>query len=378
LAGDLAVAVDVGSLIGRPTGVGRFTGELVRALEARDGADRPHVVRYVLSGRATLPPGVIRLPYPARLALACWGHVDHPRAARPLRAAQVVHGTNFVAPPTGKPTVVTVHDGSPLTHPERVDPVVRAFVPVLRRAVSRGAWVHTPSEHVAEQVRELLGATRVRAIPHGAPPRLDAARCGALPDAVAGALGGRPYVLAVGTLEPRKNLPRLVAAFGRMAAAGEVGLVLAGPDGPDAGAVQTAVDALGPERRALVVRTGWVDEPVRERLLAGAVALAYPSLDEGFGLPMLEAFAAGVPVVAAAAGALPEVAGGAALLADPLDVDALAGALATAVTDAATRERLVAAGRGRVGAFAWSTTAASMVELYRDVLSEEPEHGRRR
>ena len=367
MAGRTTVAVDVGSLIGRPTGVGRFTAELVQALEALP--DPPALVRYVLSGRAALPPGVVRLPYPARAALAAWGRADHPRGRRSLRGVDVVHGTNYVVPPTGWPTVVTVHDCSPLTHPERVHPVVRAFVPVLRRAVAAGAWVHTPSLYVAAQVRELLGATRVRAIPHGAPrPLLAAGAARPLPPALA-ALDGRSYVLALGTIEPRKNVPRLVAAFGAVADDHpDVALVLAGAAGPDSPAVAAASERLAPPVRARVVSTGWIDDATRERLLAGAALLAYPSLDEGFGLPLLEAFAASVPVAAAAAGALPEVAGNAALLVAPTDVDALAGALATVLDDEAVRSRLVAAGHVRLRQYDWAATAAAMVGLYRDAI----------
>ncbi len=364
------VAVDVGSLVGRPTGVGRFTAELLTALAALP--DAPTVVRYVLSARATLPPGVRRLPFPARAALKAWGHADHPRARRALHGADVVHGTNFVAPPTGWPTVITVHDCSPLTHPERVHPVVRDFVPVLRRAVTRGAWVHTPSAYVAGQVAELLGTARVRAIPHGAPAALPEDIASApLPPELAGALAGEPYVLAVGTVEPRKNLPTLVRAFAGVAATdGRVRLVLAGPPGTDQGAVDAALAALPADVGARVLVTGWVDEAVRQRLLVGARVLAYPSLDEGFGLPMLEAFGAGVPVVAARAGSLPEVGGDAAVLVSPTDADALADALTTVLHADARHASLRAAGAARLARYDWAATAAAMVGLYRDAIAD--------
>ena len=374
--GALTVAIDIGSLIGRPTGVGRFTGHLVEALDALP--EPPQLRRYVLSGRAALPAGVVRLPYPARAALAAWGRADHPRGRRALRGADVVHGTNFVAPPTRWPTVITVHDCSPLTHPAMVHAVVRTFVPVLRRAVAAGAWIHTPSAYVADQVRELLATDRVRAIPHGSPAPLPADAAGrALPPPL-DELAGRPYVLAVGTVEPRKNLPRLVAAFGLLAADdADLHLVLAGPSGAGTDAVAAAVARLDGHARGRVVLTGWIDEAVRERLLAGARALAYPSLDEGFGLPLLEAFGAGVPTVAASAGSLPEVAGDAALLVDPTDVDALAAALDAALHDDAERARLVAAGRRRLPGYAWSTTAASMVDLYREAMADARADARR-
>ena len=146
--------------------------------------------------------------------------------------------------------------------------------------------------------------------------------------------------------------------------------MLAGAPGSDSAAVAAAVAALAPAVGRRVVCTGWIDEATRQRLLAGAAALAYPSLDEGFGLPVLEAYGADVPVVAADAGALPEVTGDAALLVDPTDADALAEALRRVLDDDAERTRLVAAGRRRLAAHDWSTSAAAMLDLYRDARAE--------
>ena len=368
---DLVVALDVGPLVGARTGIGQFTANLLDAMRALDTP--PMIVPYVLSGRAALEPGVRRLPYPARAALAVWGRVDWPTARRALRGADVVHGTNFVVPPTGWPTVVTVHDCSPITRPDLVHPVVRAFVPVLRRAIDRGAWVHTPSQFVADQVVELLGAApaRVRAIPHGVapvgPPTGDPPLW---PDALEAVRDNR-YVLALATREPRKNLATLVRAFAPVAARlPDVHLALVGPAGSDDDAIRAAVDALHEPVRRRVVVHGYVADDVRTALLAGAAVLAYPSLDEGFGLPLVEAMAAGVPVVAARAGALPEVAGDAARLVDPIDVDALATALIDVLDDDPRRAAMIARGHANVARFSWAATAAAMVELYRDAAME--------
>ena len=130
------------------------------------------------------------------------------------------------------------------------------------------------------------------------------------------------YVLFIGQIEPRKNLPTLVRAFHRVADTDpDLHLVLAGPPGPDAENVERAIRA--GQHGDRVLRTGYVSDRARLDLLAGSTVFAFPSLDEGFGHPPLDAMAAGVPVVAAAAGAIPEVLGDAALLVDPTDVDAL-------------------------------------------------------
>jgi glycosyltransferase involved in cell wall biosynthesis len=356
----LTVGVDTGSLVGPRTGIGYYTAALLDALEQLD--DGPNLVRYVLSLRARLPEGTRRLPFPARWSLRAWAHLDRPSATRVLADVDVVHGTNFIVPPSRVPSVVTVHDCSLVTHPQLVDPVVRLFVPVLRRAIGRGAWVHTPSEHVARQVRELFDTDRVVAVPHGAPMQLD-------PDPTMAAIAGledRPYVLALGRREPRKNHARLVEAFGLLHQEHpDTALLLVGPSGPAQAAVDDAISALAPDAAADVLVTDWLPDAQRNAVLHRAAVLAYPSLDEGFGLPLLEAMAAGVPVVAADCGALPEVAGDAALLVKPDDAPGLAAAMAHAITDRATRDALVARGRVRAGTFSWARTAAAMVELYR-------------
>jgi glycosyltransferase involved in cell wall biosynthesis len=353
------VAIDVGPTIGPTTGIGRFVTELVDALGRLD--EPPAVERYVLSFRASLPSGVRRLPFPAGLTLRAWGHTDRPRARAALQGAEVVHGTNYVVPPSGLPSVVTVHDCSFVTRPELVGATVRRFEPVLRRAIGRGAWVHAPSAYVGAQAGELLGTDRVRVVPHGPPPTV------AVPPDLAplAGLDGRPYLLAIGTREPRKNLPRLVDAFGLVHAAHpELALVLAGADGPDRANIDAAVDRLAPAAIGQVLVTDWVSEARRADLLRGATVLAYPSLDEGFGFPLLEAMQLGVPVVAADAGAIPEVAAGAAVLVPPQDTAALAEALVRAVTDTTLRAGLIAAGTGRLGAFSWERTAGALNALY--------------
>ena len=374
----LTVAIDTGPLIGNRTGIGQFTALLLDALRQLD--EPPTVVPYVLSGRATLPPGTRRLPYPARAALAMWGRSDHPQPRRALRGVDVVHGTNFVVPPTTLARVVTVHDCSPITRPDLVDPVVRAFVPVLRRAIARGAFVHVPSAFVGDQVHDLLRARRdqIRVIHHGAPPAEAIAPDTTLTGPLA-RLAGRPFVLALGTREPRKNLVTLVRAFGVLAVRQrDVMLALVGPPGSDDASIDAAIGALDASARTRVVVHGFVGGDERAALFHHATMLAYPSLDEGFGLPMIEAMAAGVPVVAARAGALPEVAGEAAVLVDPHDIDDVAGALGDVVDDAARRGALRRAGLANVARFSWAASARSMVELYRDaVASSRPTRSRR-
>ncbi|MCU1344785.1 MAG: putative glycosyltransferase [Acidimicrobiia bacterium] len=356
------VAFDTTPLVGAPTGVGEFVGLAAAALSERPDCQ---LVRYVLSMRAPRPgPQVRWLRYPASLAVRAWRFSDVPNARRSLHGVDVVHGTNYVAPPTGLPTVLTIHDCSFVTRPEGCRAVVRAFAPVARRQIERGAWVHTPSQYVAAEVRQYFKTDRIAVIAHGAPD------VGALPPPARDA--SKPMVLSIATLEPRKNLARLVEAFGLVhQQLPQARLVLAGGAGKDLERVTSAISALDPKAAAQVTLTGWVNHQQRYQLLAEASVLAYPSLDEGFGLPLLEAMACAVPVVASNAGAIPEVAADAALLVDPSDSEALAKSLLVALTDDGARAGLIERGAARVAEYSWARTAEQLVGLYEKAVAEQ-------
>jgi glycosyltransferase involved in cell wall biosynthesis len=368
-----AVAIDVTPLLGARSGIGNAVGEIVTALQHLEAA--PPVVPYTLSLRARtmrddVPTGTRFVPLPARMLLRSWAHSESPRVDRWLKPAAVLHATNYLTPPSRLPTLVSVYDCSFVRYPELCTPEVRALVPIVRRAIDRGATVHTGSEFVAQEIEELFGprlrsAGRLVVIPLGVPPLGTDAR---MPPAVEAALNGAPFVLSIATIEPRKNLPHLVSAFGSLATRhADLRLVIAGRDGPGRPAVDAAIARLPHDVADRIVLTGHVDDAGRRALLDAAAVLAYPSIYEGFGFPLLEAMSANVPVVAARAGSIPEVAGDAALLVEPTDDRGLAASIDRVLTDDAIRSELIARGHDRLGAFSWTETARSLAACYRQL-----------
>lgn len=258
-----------------------------------------------------------------------------------------------------------MHDLTTLHFPDLCTADTLAYPHLIERAVARGAWVHTVSRFVAGEVCAAFSVDpdRVVAIANGCDAPLPE---GPSTDAAAGRrlAGGPRYVLALGTVEPRKNLPLLVEAFDAVAAIDPgLRLVIAGPDGWGAEVLASAWERAHHRRR--IRRLGWVSDEQRAALLRGATVFVYPSRYEGFGLPPLEAMAVGTPVVATTAGALPEVLGDAALLITPDDRDALGAALVDVLADDTLRAELAHQGLLRVSRYDWDQCTDDLVALYR-------------
>ena len=357
----LRIAIDARAAAEVPAGRGRFVRELLAALRDRDADHRfellcrePGPVEGGLDERFTW----VALPEPDPL----W-HLH--AASRANRTADLLLSTNsyLTAWFTSVPTAIVVYDMVPFVAPKlaqrRAAIIEHATIrPALRRAAAFAcisAW--TERDLVALFPRT---ADRTAVLPLAAHPRF---RPDHPEQELAAALARHDlperFVLGVGTLEPRKNLVRLIDAYTALpdAVRAATPLVLVGPKGWEADEIERRAGAAG------VRITGFVSDEDLSLLYTACTAFAYPSLYEGFGLPVLEALAAGAPTVTSTTSSLPEVAGDAALLVDPLDTAALQSALEQLLTDEALTARLRAEGPRRAAAFSWDRMAADYLAL---------------
>jgi glycosyltransferase involved in cell wall biosynthesis len=368
------IAIDAHMVGERETGNETYTVNLLRGLTEQPRDDSylvlsPHLARL---RSLDLPPNFepVRV-WPAQSLIRV--PVATPLAARAHRA-DLLHMTTYVAPPWSPcPMVVTIHDLSFLEYPRafswRVRNMLRTLVP---GSLARAARVIAVSEWTKQDLVRRYGvpAEKIVVTPEAPPPgfrRLADAPRFALPPGVA-----EPFVLAVGNLEPRKNLVRLIQAFGlTVRQHGFTGqLVLVGQAHRRAGDARLAARDAGVESR--VVFTGFVSRDDLTLLYNRASLFVYPSLYEGFGLPPLEAMACGCPVVASNVTALPEVLGDAALLVNPLAVEALAEAMAAVLERPELAASLREKGRQRAARYSWEATAARTREVYTQVLASRP------
>jgi glycosyltransferase involved in cell wall biosynthesis len=300
-----------------------------------------------------------------------WEQVVQPGALR-RAGVDLAHGPAFVGPLGAScPFVVTIHDLSFLRFPRLFHAQNRLYLTVLTRAsVRRARRVIAVSAHAAEETTRLLGveAERVDVVYHGVDPEfrpLPAEEVAAFR-----ALKRLPekFVLFVGTLEPRKNLARLVEAFGRLQDAG-LKLVLGGGRGWNYEEVQARVERLGLRDR--VIFPGYVPAEELPLWYNAATIFAYPSLYEGFGMPVTEAQACGTPVLTSNCSSLPEAAGDAALHVAPRDVGAMSEGLHRLLTDAALCDDLRRRGLAHAARFTWRKTAATTAAVYRRTLTQD-------
>lgn len=352
----LRVLLDGTPLLGHRTGIGRYTSALAEELASMPDEVDMRAVAFTLRGwralRTVLPHGVRArgLPVSARLLRECWLRAPFPPVELLTGFTDVMHGTNFVLPPTVRAGgVATIHDLAFLDAPDTLPLSDRRLPELVRQSAQRADVVCTPTHAVARTVEERLGisADKIVVTPLGVDPSWFASQP---PNEALRAKLRLPseYVLFVGAGGPRKGLDSLLAAHTAEQALPP--LVLAGPR-------ESRVDGR-------VLRTGYLSDVDLRSVVAGASVLVLPSRDEGFGLPVLEALACNVPVVCSDVPALREVAGGHATLVPVGDVEALGRAMFEAV-EAPPSPSAQAARRTHAATFTWRRTAETTVAAYR-------------
>ena len=350
-----------------PGGTARSALDSVDALRAHTEIEQIGVsARHRGAPAASWTPSieVAQLPLPRRALYEAWHRLRRPAVERATGPVDVIHATGMAVPPPSAPLVVTVHDLAFLRHPEQF---TRHGVAFFHRAIELArrdaTLVVCPSVATLDDcTANGFERDRLRLVPWGI-------RVESTPEsAVAGmrarfGIRGR-YVLWTGTIEPRKNLPVLLDAFAALGRR-DVTLVLAGPHGWNED-VGDRIAALGDRVRAI----GFVDTGALRALYAGADVFCFPSREEGFGLPVLEAMAQGTPVVTSIGTATAEVAGESGRLVAPDDIDGVRDALAELLDDEDERERLGGAGRQRAAtAFTWAGTAAALDAVYAEAVA---------
>ena len=381
----MRIGIDITSAVTQSAGIGRYTRELVRALFAL-GAPHAYTLFYATGKRVPPPVGplptgtrVRRLPFHDKWLARFWHKLQLPIPVDLMTGPlDVFHSPDFTLPPTRARTrtLLTVHDLSFIRDPDSAVPSLRAYLNrAVPRSVARADRVLADSEATKNDLGALFGtpARKIDVLLSGVDARFKPARDPAALAAVRHKyrLGSGPFVLALGTIQPRKNYVRLIQAFAQVVGhwwqigsdwMGDANLVVAGGQGWMFDAIFAEVKRLDLENR--VRFTGFVDDADLPALFSAATAFAYVSLYEGFGLPVLEAMACGAPVIGSNTSSIPEVVGDAGLLVDPLDVDAIAAGLIGLLKDASARDAFMRLGLERAGRFTWEKAARQLLSIY--------------
>ena len=377
----MRVGVEYTAAINQSAGIGRFVRCLFNAI-----AELDHKNEYVLLHAAPEPGRPPSFPagsnfsrrelrFRERIINVMWHRLKIPFPVDLLTGPlDIFHSPDFVLPPVRHATtMLTVHDLAFLLFPECADQRLRAYLEqVVPRSVARADYIVADSENTKNDLICLLDANpdRVSVIPGGVDPHFKPATQDAVADVRREYGLEQPYVLGVGVIEPRKNFPRLIEAFSRFRRQADrpYQLVIAGGKGwlSDETYREAERSAFASDIRF----TGYVPDAYLPALYTGAQAFAYPSLYEGFGLPVLEAMACGTPVVCANTSSLPEFAGDAALLVPPEDPGAIATALETLCGKDELRSQLRCRGSERAGEYRWERSAQQLIDLYGRVYQE--------
>ena len=372
----MRVALDAIPLVAAKTGIGHYTDALAQSL-AGIHTDHQYVLLspfdFVFDAGNSTPPNLSKMFFPVRSIFRKWWLAGLPAMLR-ISPLDVFHGTNYCIPVFSTcPTVVTIHDLSLFTqaHTHENENVTRGKrrIPLMARRATR---IIAPSEWTKREIIEHLGIPeeKIRVIFEAARSGMTPLPTGDCQSVLAKYQITQPYLLYVGTIEPRKNLLTLVRAYDELLRTTKhrPQLVLCGGRGWLFDEVFRLVEELKLQEQ--VRFTGYVPDEDLPALYSAAEIFLYPSLYEGFGLPPLEAMACGTPTISSDASSLPEVVGSAGLTHDPNDGQALTGHMARLLSDSGLRERLRQAGLAQAARFSWDRAARETQSVYDEVFEQ--------
>ncbi|MCU0481823.1 MAG: glycosyltransferase family 4 protein [Anaerolineae bacterium] len=375
----VAIGIDYTPAYEQGAGIGRTVRGLVSALAHQDSNTD---YRLFVAGANTkpLPPQLApNFTYkPSRITPKWWARIWH-RAQIPYAIENIIggvdifHATDFVLPPLRKKTksIVTIHDLSYIRVPETASPSLKAYLDgVVPRSLQRATHIHAVSEMTRQDLMNLYHippekiSVIFNAVESHFKPTTPSAEIFAkyqIPNV--------PYIITVGTVQPRKNYSRLVKALAQLRFKHDIHLVVVG----GRGWLEDEFYATIRDTKMIdyVHLTGFVSDEDLPALYTGAVAMAFPSLYEGFGIPILEAMACGIPVVSSNTSSLPEVADDATLLIDPYSIEEIHNALEKVITDQNLREILIQRGFKQAKKFTWEQSAHQLLGLYRQLLEDK-------
>jgi glycosyltransferase involved in cell wall biosynthesis len=376
------IGLDYTAAVHQSAGIGRYTREMVQALAVLPAALIEFNYCLFVAGAGKVAQPALPAPNfswrPTRLTerwlARLWYRLHLPLWIETWTGPlDLFHAPDFVLPPVRPDTrtIVTIHDLSFVREPETVMP---GMLPHLHKwvphSVRRADHVIAVSEATRQDLIKLYQTPpeKISVLYHGVTPNFepvtDPAKLAAVRQKYG--LGERPFVLSVGTIQPRKNYQRLIQALAKLNS--PVALVIIGSKGWKYEDIFNEVARLDLAERVHFL--GFVADADLAALYSAATLFVYPSLYEGFGLPVLEAMACGTPVVASNQSALPEVVGEAGLLVNPRDVEAMAAAIARLLTEPDLHRCLAEAGRARAANFTWANMALKLLDLYQKIVKE--------
>lgn len=361
-------------------GIGRYVRELITALARQDQETHYRLFVAGVTSNSFSPFGSNFSWKSTRLSPRWLARIWH-RAALPIPVevftgrVGLYHATDFVLPPTllRTRTLLTVHDLSYVRVPEAASPRLKAYLDhVVPLSAKRADYIVADSQATKNDLFSLygIGESKVEVLLSGVDSRFKPQKDAnvLMTTRMRYKIGTAPYIISVGTVQPRKNYGRLIQALAQLRAAGyEIDLVIAGGRGWLEDPIYETIKTTKMEAHVHFI--GFADEADLPALYSGAFCCAFPSLYEGFGLPVLEAMACGVPVVTSNVSSLPEVAGDAAITVDPYDLDAIVAALKSLLDDYSLCEGYVQKGFERAKQFTWDKSAEHLRSIYSRLLS---------